>query len=153
MARNNQNTAKSVETLTHDEARRKNIPTAEHQAILDETTQIPIRGAYERHNRDLDPQLVWRGKDQQDASNLVVNAAPLYFQEKVHPKALINDLARESKEREHDNGETTPDLFADSNGLPKGADRTEFYQFDANYQSAATCARSTSVAPTHVRSE
>ena len=128
------NTQKSVEALTHDEARRKNIPTAEHQSLVDETTESPVEVAYQRRNRDLDPQLVWRGKDAQDESDLTVNAPPLYIQEKVHPKALIDDLARESREREHDAGEATPDLFADFNGLPKDADRTAFYQFDANWQ-------------------
>ena len=54
--------------------------------------------AYERRNRDLDPQLVWRGKDVQDWSDLVVQAPPLFIQEKVHPKALIEDLLRRSKE-------------------------------------------------------
>jgi hypothetical protein len=55
--------------------------------------------AYERRNRDLDPQLVWRGKDEQDWSDLVVQAPPLYIQEKVHPKAIIDDLTRASHAR------------------------------------------------------
>ena len=45
-----------------------------------------------------DAQLVWRGKDRQDWSDLVVNAPPLYIQEKIHPKAIIDDLMRRSKE-------------------------------------------------------
>ena len=83
---------KSVETLTHDDAKRKNIPTAEYQSVVKEEQQSPIRVAYDRRNRDLDPQLVWRGKDMQDWSDLVVHAPPLYIQEKVHPKVLIDDL-------------------------------------------------------------
>src|SRR5437868_11878281 len=90
-------TKKTVETLTHDEASRKNIPTAEHQSVMRQDEQSPIRVAYERRNRDLDPQLVWRGKDEQDWSDLVVHAPPLYIQEKVHPKVLIDDLVRRSK--------------------------------------------------------
>ncbi len=59
----------------------------------------PIRVAYERRNRDLDPQIVWRGKDTQDWSDLVVQAPPLFIQEKVHPKVLIDDLwCRQSKD-------------------------------------------------------
>lgn len=54
----------SVETLTHDDATRKNIPTAEYQSMMQEKDQSPVRVAYERRNRD--PQLVWRGKDEQD---------------------------------------------------------------------------------------
>ena len=124
---------KTVETLNHDEATRKNIPTAEYQSVLQKAEQNPVRVAYERRNRDLDPQLVWRGKDEQDWSDLVVHAPPLYIQEKVHPKALIDDLLRETREREHEAGQTTADLFADFNGMPKGVDKTEFYQHDQNW--------------------
>src|SRR5450759_807762 len=127
------NNPKTVEALKHDEATRKNIPTAEYQSVLQKAEQNPVRVAYERRNRDLDPQLVWRGKDEQDWSDLVVHAPPLYIQEKVHPKALIDDLLRETKEREHEAGQTTPDLFADFNGMPKGVDKTEFYQHDQNW--------------------
>ena len=81
-------TPKKVETHIHEEATRKNIPTAEYQPVVDERTKNPIRVAYERRNRDLDPQLIWRGKEEQDWSGLVVNAPPLYIQEKVHPKVL-----------------------------------------------------------------
>ena len=59
-----------VEVLTHDEATRKNIPTAEYQSVMQKNEQAPVRVAYERRNRDLDPQLVWRGKDEQDWSDL-----------------------------------------------------------------------------------
>jgi adenine-specific DNA-methyltransferase len=124
---------KTVETLKHDEATRKNIPTAELQSVLPKTEHDPVRLAYERRNRDLDPQLVWRGKDEQDWSDLVVHAPPLYIQEKVHPKALIDELLRESKARKHEAGFDTPDLFADFNGIPKGVDKTEFYQHDQNW--------------------
>lgn len=135
-------TKKTVVTLTHDEASRKNIPTAEYQPVLEKEQLSPIPLAYERgvagldeekqrRNRDLDPQLVWRGKDEQDWSDLVVNAPPLYIQEKVHPKALIDDLLR----RAETNGkaERQIDLFADFNGLPNESARTEFYQHDANW--------------------
>jgi len=125
-------TTKNVEQITHDEAKRKNIPTAEYQSVLDEAQKSPKQVRYPR-NTDLDPQLVWRGKDEQDWSDLVVHAPPLYIQEKVHPKALIDELLRESKEREHDTGQITADLFADFNGIPKDADKTEFYQHDQNW--------------------
>ncbi len=125
-------TKKTVETLKHDEAKRKNIPTAEHQSVIAKEQESPRRVKYSR-NTDLDPQLVWRGKDEQDWSDLVVHAPPLYIQEKVHPKALIDDLLRETKEREHEAGDLTPDLFADFNGIPKGVDKTEFYQHDQNW--------------------
>jgi adenine-specific DNA-methyltransferase len=124
--------AKTVETLTHDKATRKNIPTAELQSVLEKEQQNPKTVRYPR-NTDLDPQLVWRGKDEQDWSDLVVGAPPIYIQEKVHAKALIDDLLRQTKERQHEAGEVTPDLFSDFNGLPKGADKTDFYQHDQNW--------------------
>jgi adenine-specific DNA-methyltransferase len=123
---------KSVESLKHEEATRKNIPTAEFQSVLEKEQQDPKNIRYPR-NTDLDPQLVWRGKDEQDWSDLVVHAPPLYIQEKVHPKALIDDLLRQTQEREHDSGLLTADLFADFNGIPKGVDKTEFYQHDQNW--------------------
>ena len=124
--------SKSVETLTHDEEKRKNIPTAEFQAVLTTDDQKLTKVRYPR-NTDLDPQLVWRGKDERDWSDLVVHAPPLYIQEKVHPKALIDDLLRTTKERAHESGQLTPDLFADFNGIPKDVDKTEFYQHDQNW--------------------
>ncbi|HFF2272827.1 site-specific DNA-methyltransferase [Pseudomonas aeruginosa] len=122
---------KTVETIKHDDAKRKNIPSAEQQSFVQEPA-TPKQIRYPR-NTDLDPQLVWRGKDEQDWSDLVVNAPPLYIQEKVHPKALIDELLRETREREHDAGQATADLFSDFNGIPKGADKTEFYQHDQNW--------------------
>jgi adenine-specific DNA-methyltransferase len=119
----------SVETLTHDEATRKNAPTAELETFLDPAIKRPIQVAYERRNPDLDPQLVWRGKDMADWSDLVVEAPPLYIQEKIHPKALIEDLKRASA-RADDNA--APDLFADFNGVSPEA-RTEFYAHDQHW--------------------
>src|SRR4051794_27229500 len=102
---------KAVETLTHTEERRKSIPTAEYQPILREEEQTPVPVSYAWRNRDLDPQLVWRGKDEQDWSDLVVQAPPLYIQEKIHPKVLIDDLLRQSKTSQ--NAAEQLDLFAD----------------------------------------
>src|SRR5215470_4662634 len=137
MARNptprKNSTRKTVETLKHGEASRMNIPTAEYQSVMQKEEQSPIRVAYERRNRDLDPQLVWRGKDEQDWSDLVVHAPPLYIQEKVHPKVLIDDLLKQTREqREHEVG-AQPDLFADFNGIPRGVDKTEFYRHEQNW--------------------
>ena len=123
---------KTVESLVHEEATRRYIPTAEYEPVLEARDRSSIRVAYERRNRDLDPQLVWRGKDEQDWSDLVVHAPPLFIQEKVHPKALIDDLRRR-REAGAKSAELQLDLFADFNGLPEGADSTDFYQHDANW--------------------
>ena len=128
---------KMVAAITHGEASRRNIPTAEYQAVMAADDRSPVEVAYERRNRDLDPQLVWRGKDAQDWSDLVVQAPPLFIQEKVHPKVLIDDLQRRSREAAAGDADDVPglqaDLFADFNGLPDADARTEFYRHDANW--------------------
>ena len=128
---------KVVETITHDDASRKNIPTAEYQSVMAKDEQSPIRVRYERRNRDLDPQLVWRGKDDQDWSDLVTQAPPLYIQEKVHPKVLIDDLLRQSEKATTEKESAEPgfqdNMFGDFNGLPDDNAKTEFYQHDANW--------------------
>ena len=104
---------------------------------MEDDDRSPIQIAYERRNRDLDPQLVWRGKDEKGWSDLVVQAPPLFIQEKVHPKVLIDDLMRRSKETEAEKAAEgaglQTDLFADFNGLPSAEAQTEFYQHDANW--------------------
>lgn len=156
----------SVEDLVHTGATRKNIPTVEHQAVMTERDKKPVQVRYPRANRqwleqlcalheagngegadaanlqarmnrDLDPQLIWRGKDQQDWSDLIVNAPPLYIQEKVKPKALIDDLRRLSQTTGNSAAAPQPDqaeLFGDFNGLPEGAERTDFYQHEGHWQ-------------------
>lgn len=120
-----------VKTIKHATAKRTNIPTAELQPIVEDEIKRPIQVAYKQRNPDLDPQLVWRGKDVQHWSDLVVDAPPLYIQEKVHPKVLMDDLIQQTKERQEDAPQM--DLFADFNGVPDGDAKTEFYQHDAHW--------------------
>lgn len=165
---------KQVETLTHREAKRKNIPTAELQSAAQRAEEIapfaPVvyprrhplaHGEMRPRDADLDPQLVWkgtrvrltpeqikkaaesgyidlsdaqltwRGKDQQDWSDLVINAPPLYIQEKIHPKAIIDDLTRRTKAKREAESDIA-DLFHDFNGIDPEA-KTEFYQHDQNW--------------------
>ena len=120
---------KQVTNLTHD-ATRLNIPAAEAQPLVDDATKRPIRVEIERRNPDLDPQLVWRGKSD---GPLVVNAPPLYVQEKIHPKHLIDDLVAETKARQKGEERDQLDLFGDFNGVPEGDAKTEFYQHEAHW--------------------
>ena len=133
MAKKRTKKKKLIETLRHDDASRKNIPTAEFQSVMRKEELSPVQVAYQRRNRDLDPQLVWRGKDEQDWSDLVVHAPPLYIQEKVQPKVLIDDLKRQTGEKEKTEPGFQLDMFADFNGLPDTDAKTEFYQHDANW--------------------
>ena len=123
---------KQIESFVHDDASRRNIPPAEFQTMVRNQEKTPIQVAYERRNPDLDPQLIWRGKDLLDDSPLVVNAPPLYIQEKIHPKVLIDDLKRRSNQVGTGQAEQI-DLFAAFNGLPSEAAKTEFYQHDQNW--------------------
>ena len=77
---------KKIATLTHGTASRKNIPTAEFESVMDRADRGSLRAAYARRNRDLDPQLVWRGKDERDASDLVVSAPPCSFRRRCIPR-------------------------------------------------------------------
>ena len=131
------------EAAKHED--RRDAQARRGQAEEHPDRRVPVRAAtrssssrcasrYDRATRDLDPQLVWRGKDEQDWSDLVVHAPPLYIQEKVHPKVLIDDLLRaDARSASTTAASCTPDLFADFNGIPKGVDKTEFYQHDQNW--------------------
>jgi adenine-specific DNA-methyltransferase len=112
-----------VAAFTHGKAKRINIPTAEAQNFVADDERAPKPRKYPR-NPDLDPQLVWRGKDEQDSGPLVVPTVPVYIQEKIHPQAIIDDLRRLKGKSE----EAQADLFADFNGLPNDETRLEFYQ-------------------------
>jgi hypothetical protein len=166
--------SRQVDALKHNEATRRNIPTAEMESLFrrDEDAAPRLPKHYPRA-RPLaegetwtveepsqpeliwngakititdeqmaelaqtgtltlsDAQLVWRGKDKQDWSDLVVNVPPLYIQEKIHPKAIIDDLKRRTSEKREAEAQI-PDLFADFNGITP-EQRAEFYQHDRHW--------------------
>jgi adenine-specific DNA-methyltransferase len=161
---------RQVDAVTHEKARRLNVPTAELQSLAEQQEEVSPRdpvhfprarplpkGEARGRDPDLDPQivwngarlrltrgqvaqlqetgeveigdaqLVWRGKDRQDWSDLVVNPPMLYVQEKIHPKAIVQDLKRRSDAAREASSEA-PELFADFNGLADPEARAEFYQ-------------------------
>lgn len=123
--------SKKVEAILHTDDRRTNIPTAEYQSMVSDETRRPVMISYEKRNPDLDPQLIWRGKYDGD-DTLTVQAPPLYIQEKIHPKTLVEDLMCESR-RERNSQEGRLSLFSDFNGIPSGVDKTDFYKHDQNW--------------------
>ena len=135
--------AKSIGTIIHSDATRRVIPSVEHQAVMTAEDQRSVRGAYERRDADLDPQLVWRGKDSRDWSELVVTAPPLYIEERVHPKALVDDLLRGNSNTDGGDDQQLQ-IFADFNGV-SDSERTEFYQHDANWSNRMILGDSLSV--------
>ncbi len=112
-----------VDAIQHED-KRVNIPTADSEELLDEEAARLGRLRYPR-DPSLDPQLVWRGKDEQDGEDLVVDAPPIYIQEKIAPQVLIENLRRSASQPELD-------LFADFDGL-SGWEAVEYYQHDANW--------------------
>jgi len=116
-----------VEAITHDD-KRANLPTADaHEFVTDEVEQpIPVR--YPR-DPTLDPQLVWKGKDELDGEDLVADAPPIYIQEKIDPRVLIENL-RQTAARPEEEPELT--LFETFDGLDE-LDLVEFYEHDANW--------------------
>lgn len=117
-----------VEATKHVAARRKNIPTAELESFAAEDERAPKTVLYPR-NPDLDPQLVWRGKDEQDSADLAVPAVPIYIQEKISPQAIIEDLRAKTQEKQPE----ALQLFSDFNGLSDFQQKVDFYRHDQHW--------------------
>ncbi|MFO0800080.1 MAG: site-specific DNA-methyltransferase [Gemmataceae bacterium] len=128
MAKSKKPAAKAVvpvEAHKHVADTRRNIPTRETAAFA--ADDAPPRFVAAR-DRSLDPQLVWKGKDEQDAGPLDVPAVPIHVQEKVHPQAIVEDVKARARE-----GQPAYDLFADFNGLDDFSKKLEFYQHDQHW--------------------
>ena len=121
---------KKVEAVRHKD-KRKNIPTEELRDFVRDDENRPQTVLYPR-DPDLDPQLVWKGKDEQDAEPLEVPAVPVYIQEKIHPQAIIEDFKREHAREQPTDHQLN--LFGDFNGLPEEFDkRVDFYHHEGNW--------------------
>jgi len=115
-----------VESLKHKD-KRANIPTEELRDFVAEDENHPKVMLYPR-DPSLDPQLVWKGKDEQDSKDLEVPVVPVYIQEKIHPQALIEDFRRTAKEGQP----AQVDLFSDFNGI-KFEEMVDFYHHEQNW--------------------
>ena len=116
-------TPTSVEAVHHTGDSRVNIPTAETQSLAAKEEQGPQTLRYPR-DPSLDPQLVWKGKDEQDGEDLVVPAIPIYIQEQISPKAIIEDLRATTAAGR----DSQLDLFSgDFNGMAF-EERVDFYR-------------------------
>src|SRR3954468_5561668 len=115
----------SVDAHKHVADKRPNIPTRETAAFA---ADDGIGKAVYHRDRSLDPQLVWKGKDDQDSKPLEVPAVPLHVQEKIHPRAIVEDVKARARQ-----GEPACNLFADFNGLDDFAKKLEFYQHDQHW--------------------
>jgi adenine-specific DNA-methyltransferase len=118
---------KPIEAITHAD-KRANLPTADAQEFVAPETEVPIPLRYPR-DPTLDPQLVWKGKDELDDEDLVADAPPIYIQEKIDPRVLVENL-RETAAKPEDEPELQ--LFETFDGLDE-LDLVEFYRHDANW--------------------
>jgi len=122
----------SIDTVRHKD-KRKNIPTEELRGFVGEDEikpkEVKYPGLLYARDPSLDPQLVWKGKDQQDREELTVPAVPIYIQEKIHPHAIIEDVRAQAKK---DRPDPQLQFFADFNGIGF-EELIEFYQHEANW--------------------
>jgi adenine-specific DNA-methyltransferase len=115
-----------VHSVKHND-KRANIPTEELRDFIADEEKAPKTVLYPR-DPSLDPQLVWKGKDEQDSQDLAVPAVPIYIQEHIKPQNIIELVRSESKKEEPQQ----PMLFGDFNGLTF-EDRVDFYHHEQNW--------------------
>jgi adenine-specific DNA-methyltransferase len=117
-----------VESTRHAD-RRVNIPTGELADFVAEAERQPSTALYPR-DPSLDPQLVWKGKDEQDLSDyLRVSTVPVYIQEKIDPRALVENMRDTAG-----GGSAEPELrlFDDFDGL-EFDQLVDFYAHEGNW--------------------
>ena len=116
-----------VDALRHED-KRANIPTDELRDFVAEDERGPESALYPR-DPSLDPQLVWKGKDEQDRGELSVPSVPIYIQEKVHPRVIVENLRRTAAA-----GEDEPELklFDDFDGI-EFEELVDFYEHEQNW--------------------
>lgn len=116
--------------------KRVNIPPQELSAFLRDEEIAPKTMLYPR-DPSLDPQLVWKGKDEQDQADLSVLSVPIYIQEKIQPQAIIENVRKQAGKLGHRLGEPAPeymqlDMFGDFNHI-EFEDLVEFYEHEQNW--------------------
>ena len=120
-------TGKKVAAIKHLD-KRANIPTEELRDFVSEDEKNPKTVLYPRDS-SLDPQLVWKGKDEQDSQDLSVPVVPIYIQEKIHPQVLVDDIINSQQQEDNQ-----LNLFSDFNGGPKEFDqKIDFYHHEQNW--------------------
>src|SRR5208283_428583 len=109
---------------------RKNIPTEELRDFVAEDESKPPKMLYSR-DPSLDPQLVWKGKDEQDREPLEVDIVPIYIQEIIEPRVIVESV-QARKTTKPDNSGFLPGFFDDFDALEFDR-KIEFYQHDQKW--------------------
>jgi adenine-specific DNA-methyltransferase len=122
-----------IETIRHRKDKRVNIPTRELRDFMaDDEAKLKTKafeGLLYARDPSLDPQLVWKGKDEQDRVPLELPVVPIYIQEKIHPQAIVEAVRAYSAK---DEPAALPTLFADFNGI-KFEEMVDFYHHAQNW--------------------
>ncbi|WP_068324895.1 site-specific DNA-methyltransferase [Janibacter terrae] len=120
-----------IESVQHQD-KRTNLPTADAQDLVTPEIEQARRIVCGR-DATLDPQLVWKGKfpgdDPANAIDLVADAPPIYVQEKIDPRVLVENLRRTASQPQD---EPELSLFDTFDGL-EDLDLIEFYKHEANW--------------------
>jgi len=128
MAKKKSKSTKQVESIRHKD-KRVNIPTEELRDFVAEDESKPKTMLYPR-DPSLDPQLVWKGKDEQDREDLAVPVVPVYIQEKIHPQAIIENVKAQARK---DKPASQTDFYSNFNGIDTFEKRVDFYHHGFNW--------------------
>jgi len=109
---------------------RKNIPTEELRDFVAEDESKPPKMLYPR-DPSLDPQLVWKGKDEQDREPLEVEIVPIYIQEVIEPRVIV-EAVQALKRTQPDHSGFLPGFFDDFDDMEFDR-KIEFYQHDQKW--------------------
>ncbi|MGZ0203312.1 site-specific DNA-methyltransferase [Streptomyces sp. RM1] len=124
------NRTKAVQAIRHED-KRVNNPTADAIEFVTEEVEQSKTLLYPR-DPSLDPQLVWKGKDEQDRQDLEVPAPPIFRQELIEPRRLVKELVDETKRVRESNGlQEAPALFGTdfySDGIADELDKIDWYK-------------------------
>jgi adenine-specific DNA-methyltransferase len=116
-----------VDAITYAD-KRANLPLAGAEEFVAPDVESPLTFSYPRPLYE--PQLVWRGKEELDlAGYLEGNAPPIYIQEKIDPRVLVENLRRTAARPEEEPEAT---LFDDFDGLGE-LDLVDYYRHGANW--------------------
>ena len=118
-----------IEANRHHDTR-KNIPTEELRDFVADDETKPPKMLYPR-DPSLDPQLVWKGKDEQDREPLEVEIVPIYIQEVIEPRVII-EAVQARKTTKPDNSGFLPGFFDDFDAMEFDR-KIEFYQHDQKW--------------------
>ncbi len=126
MAKDKSNKSVDIEAIRHKD-RRANIPTEELRDFVAEDEAKPKTILYPR-DPSLDPQLVWKGKDEQDSKDLGCPLCPSISRRRFTPSTSLKTFAPRLKKVSLPRWTSLPISTAS-----QFEELVEFYQHDQNW--------------------